>query len=306
MLNRIITDHQDQTLAITSIGLDGEKIDNVTFLEKPRITVAKNTLIATAFSCLETSTIEYVIYEKTGINTPLGEIIIVEATKEGEVLVAGPSTNHDMKDIINRFLKYNPAKILIDGALFRKSIASTKLVDSIIVVTGASYHNDMNVVVSDTKTFIDQLTLEQTTNPYVKTFGIESNYFLTNGSMSQINESLIANEHALKDGIFQHETLVLKGALTNRMIDLFVTSRQEIKLKRIIVRDGSHVLLSASHYQNLRKLGIKLQAFYNIHILFVAYNPTSPYCEPFDNNEFKMNLQTSLHQKIINVCTDLE
>lgn len=266
----------------------------------------KHTIIATASSCLEESTIEYVIYEKTGINTPLGEIVIVEATKEGDVLVAGPSTNHLMKDIINRFLKYNPKLILVDGALFRKSIASTRLVDSVIVVTGASYHKDMDIVVNDTTSFIDQLTLEKTNNIHVKKYGIEENYFLDNDKQIMINESLIANEEVLLEGIKKYNTLVLKGALTSRIVDLFISNRNDLKLKEIIIRDGSHILLNDIQYQKTKKLGIEFLAYQQIKILFVAYNPTSPYHYQFDNQEFKNQLQTSLSQNIVNVCIDLE
>ena len=42
-------------------------------------------MVATALECLEDSTAEYVIFEKTNINTPLGLIVIAEITKEGEV-----------------------------------------------------------------------------------------------------------------------------------------------------------------------------------------------------------------------------
>lgn len=306
VLNRIIKDYHNQVLAITSIGLDGEKIDNVTFKEKPQITVSKHTIIATAESCLAESTIEYVIYEKTGINTPLGEIVIIEVTKEGDVLVAGPSANYLMKEIINKFLKYNPVKILIDGALFRKSIASTKLVDSIIVVTGASYHSDMLKVVNDTFTFIKQLTLEKTKNQTVLDYGLNENYFLNNQTKYVIKKSLIANEEELLDGIKSYETLCLKGALTSRMVDLFITHRNELVLKDIIVHDGSHILLNDDQYQKLTKLGITVTSYQQIHLLFVAYNPTSPYQYQFDNMEFKKQLQTTLKQNVVNVCMDLE
>jgi ribosomal protein L25 (general stress protein Ctc) len=43
-----------------------------------------------------------------------------------------------------------------------------------------------------------------------------------------------------------------------------------------------------------------------MNILFVAYNPTSPYHYQFDNQEFKKQLQTHLKEEVINVCMDLE
>lgn len=306
MLNKIITDYHNEVLAISSIGLDGEKIDNVTFKEKPRITVNEHMIVATAISCLDTSTIEYVLFEKTGINTPLGEIVIVEVTKKGEVLVAGPSTNSDMAKIIKRFRKYHPVKVLIDGALFRKSIASTRLVDGVILVTGASYNKDMEIVVNDTKSLLDQLMLNEVNNPSIKQYGIVENYFLDKEKKVIIKGSIIANESILKSGLLQYKTLVLKGALTNRIVDLLVEHHNDLTLIEIVVRDGSHILLNDANFQNLKKMGVSLKAYSQIDVLFVAYNPTSPYHYEFDNEEFKNELQTKLSQEVINVCIDLE
>jgi hypothetical protein len=263
-------------------------------------------IVATAESCLQTSTIEYVLFEKTGINTPLGEIVIVEVTKKGEVLVAGPSTNTDMGKIIKRFHKYHPVMVLVDGALFRKSIASTKLVDGVILVTGASYNKEMNVVVNDTKSLLDQLTLPEATNPAIKQYKMLDNYFLSEEKQILIKGSIIANESILKTGLLKYKTLVLKGALTNRIVELLIKYRNELILNEIVVRDGSHILLSDTNYQNIRKLGISLKAYSQIDVLFVAYNPTSPYHYQFDNEEFKKELQTKLSQEVLNVCIDLE
>ncbi len=263
-------------------------------------------LVATATTCLETSTIEYILFEKTGVNTPLGEIVIVEVTKKGEVLVAGPSTNTDMAKIIRKFHKYNPVKILVDGALFRKSIASTKLVDSVILVTGASYHKDMNIVVNDTHSLLSQLTLKKADNQYLDQYKMIDNYFLDKDKQVLVKGSLIANESILTTGLQKYKTLVLKGALTNRIVDLLVKNRNNLVLEEIIVRDGSHILISDSNYQFIQKMGIELKAYKQIDVLFVAYNPTSPYRYQFDNQEFKKELQTKLQEEVINVCIDLE
>jgi hypothetical protein len=93
--------------------------------------------------------------------TPLGEIIIVEATKDQDILVAGPSTKHEMIEVVNKLKKYNPKKILIDGALFRRSLASTTVSDAVILSTGASYSDDMRKVVDDTVTIVNQFKVDE-------------------------------------------------------------------------------------------------------------------------------------------------
>ena len=58
--------------------------------------------VVTATSCLKESTIEYVLHEETSIRTALGNIVVIEITKEGLVLLAGPPSKNTMKTLQNR------------------------------------------------------------------------------------------------------------------------------------------------------------------------------------------------------------
>ncbi len=87
MLNQIINEYKGEIIAITSIGLDGEKIDNVTSRPKPRIRVYPKTIIATAYDCLKECYFDFLILEETDIRTPLGEIVIIQVSTEGLALV---------------------------------------------------------------------------------------------------------------------------------------------------------------------------------------------------------------------------
>ena len=308
-MNRIIEEYKGESIAVTSIGLDGEKIDNITMLEKPRIKLYEKMMVATAMNCLKDSTAEYVIFEKTNINTPLGIIVIAEITKEGQVLVAGPSTNTEMKYVIDRFKKYKTKTTLIDGALFRKSIANSVLSDAVILSTGASYSKDINKVVEDTKSFIDQLSLKQyksTKKDHVRSYERTIFFNENNNETKIINESLLHNEDILSTYYGDYDTLFIKGAFTNRVFHNLVNNRNNFEKLKIVVRDATNILVEPKNFRKLTIFNVEIEVLNQIEILFVTYNPYSPHGYIFDNDRFRDKLEQNIENKVINVLKDLE
>ena len=225
--------------------------------------------------------------------TPLGEIVIVEALKDQDILVAGPSTKHEMIDVVNRLKKYNPKKILIDGALFRKSLASTTVADALILATGASYAEDMQQVVNDTSEIVKQFQVKEISNDI-------KNLLLTGNCVIQDNTEVLALEdvwiHSNPDllhGILNEHSryLYLQGALTDKIIQTLIKHREQLKKLTIIVNDATHILCSSNEYRKLSKMNTTVEVVSKSHLLFVSYNPTSPYGYEFHNKEFKQQLE---------------
>jgi hypothetical protein len=266
-------------------------------------------MVATAINCLKESTSEFVIHEKTNINTPLGVIVIAEITKEGQVLVAGPSTNKEMKYVINLLKKYKIKLTLIDGALFRKSIASSMLSDAVILSTGASYNSDINKVVEDTKSFIDQLTLGRyNESGKVHERSYENTIFFNenNNENKVIYESLLHNEDILSTFIGRYDTLFIKGAFTDRIFHNLVNNRNSFDKLKIIVKDATNILVEPNNFRKLTIIGVEIEVLNPIDILFVTFNPYSPYGYIFDNEDFRYKLEQNIDEIVINVLKDLE
>lgn len=305
VLNEIIRLYKTKHLALTSIGLDGEKIDNITQLEKPRVQVYKGMYVATAEQCLNESTMQYVIHEKTDIRTALGSICIVEVLEDGLVLLAGPPSKNTMKSILDQINKYKPFKVLVDGALFRKSIASTTISDAIIFVTGASYNSNIDVVVNDTRNIIDQLSI----NGYNKHVNMNENIIFIdeNGRISNtISTSVLNKEEDI--GAFLNtsiKSIYFNGGLTDRIVEVLILNRNKLNDLTCIVQDASFILISPDNYEKLRKMNVQIRALNQIEILFVAYNPVSPYSYDFDNNLFRAKLKEKLDIDVINILQDM-
>lgn len=144
-------------LGLTSIGYDGEDLDNVTGLPKPRIWVQPGTIVAIAERCLRASGAAIETLQKTGVKTALGRIIIGEVTESGQVVVAGPNKSTELRLINQELINRGCGLILVDGALNR--IAPMVETDGLIMATGASRTRDMAKLSAETRALAEILAL---------------------------------------------------------------------------------------------------------------------------------------------------
>ncbi|MCL1999612.1 MAG: hypothetical protein FWG65_12700 [Turicibacter sp.] len=158
VLNHIIGKHPD-TLGITSIGRDGEVKDVVTNTEKPRIFVRTGTIIATAAQFFESADILKETLFVTDINTPLGQVVIFRACSDGFVEIAGASIVSQMGYLVECMRNFNAKKIIIDGAVGRKSLANPQIAEAVILCTGAAISQNMQTVVAETAFAVKMLML---------------------------------------------------------------------------------------------------------------------------------------------------
>ncbi|MFA6647184.1 MAG: hypothetical protein WCS32_00970 [Candidatus Izemoplasmatales bacterium] len=153
----------DFALGISSIGLDGEELDQVNFMEKPEIFVRKGDYVASAEDTLINFTCRYEIVKETDIYTSIGKIVIVKIKENGKALVAGPARVNDMLmvvSILNEFL--DVGKILIDGAFSRQVFS--KVTQATVLVIGANYDRNIDNVVDNAKSLYNKFNLPIITN----------------------------------------------------------------------------------------------------------------------------------------------
>jgi len=307
VLNQIINEYKGTKMGITSIGLDGEKVDNISYKPKPRILVHENMLIATAKTCLEQCYFEYEIFEETDIRTGLGNIVIIEVKSSGLALVAGPSTNNEMLSIIALLNKHGVEKIFIDGALFRKSIASFKISDAVIFSTGASYSINLDKVVDDTILLVKNFNLRTVEDEAVriakahKNFKVvimDSDFFCTPMRI----DSVAGNEELIIDQVIgKTRAIYINGAFTSNFVKHLINKRHEIERLTVVINDASQLLMEPSEILSLRKMNIDLRVVNRIEVIALTYNPYSPAGYSFDDEEFRSKLQERVTLPVINV-----
>ncbi len=309
VLNKLIETLKGSRIGITSIGFDGERLDTISFHQKPRITAYPHMFVATAERALEAATAKYVIHQRTDIRTALGNIVVMEILEEGLVLVAGPSARRDMIRLMKEINKYDLQHMFIDGALFRKSIANSFLSSAIIFVTGASYSSNMDETIHDTKIMIDQLQIEQAKDPSYQYENMNENtvYVYEKGiSKTDIRRSYVGHEYEIDPYLTDTlQQIVITGALTDRMAERLILHKSKINEITLIVQDASYVLVSPNVHRNLEHIGVKIKAVNPIEILFVACNPVSPSGYSYEKNQFIAKLREELRLPVINVLQDL-
>lgn len=139
---------RETVIGITSIGYDGERVDNITGLPKPRIFLQKGDLAAVTEKCLEVSSARMRIIARMGIHTPLGRVVCGQVMKEGLMVVAGPNQSGHLRAIKQWMRAQEAGLVIVDGALNR--IAPMVETDGFILATGAAHTPDIDRLALET------------------------------------------------------------------------------------------------------------------------------------------------------------
>jgi len=289
-------------LGLTSIGRDGEKYDAITSLPKPRIFVESGTIIATALQSLRNSELKSEIINKTGINTPMGEIQIVKALNSGFIEVAGPSINSELKLICDDLLKLGCDLVLIDGAFDRRSYASPLISQATILSTGASVSKEMKEVLDITHHTVNLLTLECEEDDQIIN--------LANDIISKAKVGIINEDHYIKildlltalDSVEEilHQLsdstrfLVINGAITDEFVENLIKRSDIYKTIKLLVPDATKLFLKKGTFEKYLKKGGVIKVLNKIKIIIITINPTSPLGYKFDKFKFLSELKKGI------------
>ncbi len=286
-------------LAITSIGLDGEEIDQITSMEKPRIFVKESYIVATAIDTLKNYSCDYRILEKTNIKTSIGEVVIIEILNEGKALVAGPSRVKDMQLLISILEKYELEKIIIDGAFSRQTFARTS--DATIFVVGANKDKDIDKVVKDAYLHYRKFNLEiMPALPY--SFGHNIGYVSQNNIFQELPfSSVIGNVNDIfVDEVLNAKYLYLPKTISNKFVEKLVVERGKYSFD-LIIQTPINIQVSDDNLEKLFKLNFNIFTINPVNVALICYNPYSPKGYEFDNNDFKNKLKNALKTDVLNV-----
>jgi len=305
VLNYIIKNLENDTkLGITSIGRDGEPYDIITDLPKPLIFIKRGTLIATAEETIKASEVDVSTIKNSPYNTPLGNIKIVEAINDGFIELAGPSINNQLFAVLGEFKKLGCNLILIDGAFDRKSYGTPLISDYVILSTGASVSEKMEVVIDKTLHTVNILTLPREEN--IKIRDLTKDIFkkakvgLINNSFKTINldiSTLLGYEKQILDKINEDiNYLVVKGALTDKLLKILIKEHRYKKKITIIIEDATKLFVEKKVFSNFLQTGNEIKVMKAINLIAIAINPTSPYGYRFESSKFmkKLKLKTKI------------
>lgn len=268
----------DKVVAVTTIGLDGEKTDQVTLTEKPEITLAPGTYFVTSEYHYRQRQLLSEICDVSGEMTSLGRLVTARVLQEGKVILSGPSSTPRVRELIDRLSQHGVDLTIVDGALSRKSHASPAVTDGLILNTGAAIAADFNSIVTKTK-FVYQLTQlpEYVCENSEELFSYDSGiYALEGDSVFRLPIASPLLFTKCKEQLFSHgNTLYVSGIVTDNMLD-YLRMQPNVKDVVLVVKDFTKVFVTPYVMQGYLQKGGRLMVLKRPNLLALCVNPTSP------------------------------
>jgi len=276
-------------IGLTSIGYDGEEIDNITRLPKPRLFVKKDTILATAQKCIRGGSAEYEILEITDIKTPLGNIIIAKVVKEGLAVVAGPNKGSQLRYVENKMISDLGCQIvLVDGALNR--IAPMIETDGIIIATGAARNVNIDVLVNETKALYELLNLPGVSSDKFNNFPQLNKIILfpndAKGEKQLLNYGSLFDESTVTDIVnaIENTKTIFIPALISEFALMLLNDRlgKRWANKTLVIKDSIKLLTGGNpekllnEINKIRNNGGNIKTLRNLPLLAITVNPFYP------------------------------
>lgn len=265
------------TVGLTSIGYDGEAIDHVTGLAKPRVYCRRGTWLATATGALPEGTARVAIETRTGIGTALGEIIIGRVTRPGLVALVGPNTGRALNRTVEVLAAMGCRLVLVDGALNR--LAPLAETGSLILATGAARNTDIGALVRETASIERLLGLPAWPHSGES---MPARNCRTASLLTAEAVRAVAADSAVQGGA--GATLVVQGAVSlpaMRELSRLVASRR-LALAGVMFADATKLLVGGNPVEMsaaltaLESRGVRLYLGRCLPLVAVTVNPFYP------------------------------
>jgi hypothetical protein len=143
-LQHLLSQHSrfSRSIAVTSMGRDGEEEDALSGAEKPRIWLTEGMLVASAARLLVKSSAKLKVLESTGLDCALGPIYLAKVTGAGYVELAGPPSEEKLKKVVALLKAFGASLVFVDGAFDRQVSASPAVTDSALLASGLALSPD--------------------------------------------------------------------------------------------------------------------------------------------------------------------
>lgn len=193
-------------------------------------------------------------------------------------------------ELNQRFFAHGAGKVLLDGALFRKSLCAPEVSEGVILSTGASYSPSMEKTLLDTAFAVKLLTLPQS-------------LFFTEGVQQRqvfVKEGAVSEPFEDWEKVKGAAALLLMGAVTDRRVEKLLTRREKSSLE-LCCEDGTKLFVSPLTVQKLERVGVQLRVLKKNTLAAVTVNPFSAGGTPYDREIFYQRMATLVSVPVIDV-----
>ncbi|HUA75670.1 MAG TPA: hypothetical protein VL988_13015 [Solirubrobacteraceae bacterium] len=278
-------------VGVTSIGRDGEAHDVIDArIEKPRVQLQAGDLVATTGALLRDSGVAHEQLSRTGIRTPLGEVVLARFSKPGHVEVAGPSSAAELHAVGEEMLLLGAEQALLDGAIDRRAASSPTVADGLVMATGAILSEDVGEVVEVTRDAVDLVRLPVAEDAR----GDVSPEGDRDAKLVQVARRVALGAEpgeiaALLHAHPQAHTLVIDGALGEGFLEGLLAARpaRAGRELRVVAADPTRVFLAHRGPRWYARQGIAIEVQQPIALKAITVNPLAPQSHRFGSRQLR-------------------
>ena len=270
---------QSKRVAVTSIGIDGETVDQVTRTQKPEIVLREGMYFGTSEMHYRQRRLVSELIDVSDESTSLGRVVTARALTGGKILLSGPSSASSLRRWMGEMQqRYGIDLVVIDGALSRMSSASTAVSQSMILATGAAYSANMATLVSKTAHVVDLVNLELTTRENIAALmPLEKGLWFIDkdGNLNSLDAVTSLSKDIHFEGMDNCTTLYVAGALVDGFLEK-VRKNKSLKQVELVVRDFTKIFVTPQQFRLFLKAGGRIRVLQKSKLIAVTVNPTSP------------------------------
>lgn len=265
---------RETSIALTTIGLDGEERDTVFQHPKPRIFVRENTIVANAHSLLLACGLDCEVLQLTGIPTPLGEVVIARVKEQGLMTLGGPSSIPALQRVVKEMESYADL-VLVDGALDRRSLSAPTVSCACVLAVGGALGERMDTIVTRASFSVELFHLQETTRFYQEEIAKHPKariVFLQENQATREVALLTAlgNMNQILEEAKEAQALFIRGPVVDSMLEELSRSPYSLEL---IVHDASCLFLTPMVFRRFLQKGGRIRVQKKIELLGVTVNP---------------------------------
>jgi len=269
---------QTKRIAVTSIGIDGETVDQVTRTQKPEIVLREGMYFGTSEMHYRQRRLVSELIDVSEESTSLGRVVTARALTGGKILLSGPSSASGLKRWMAEMHRTGIDLVIIDGALSRMSSASPAVSQSMILATGAAFSANINTLVSKTAHVVELINLELTDDDNIRLLmPLEKGIWFIDkdGALHGLEAMTSLSQDISFDGMDGCRTLYVAGALVDGFLEK-VRKNKALKHVELVVRDFTKIFVSPQQFRLFHKAGGCIRVLQRSKLLAVTVNPTSP------------------------------
>lgn len=263
--------------AITSIGIDGEKNDQVTQSHKPEIEIPEEMFFTTSEQHYRKRKLTAEIVNISREHTSIGRLITAKTVCEGKVLLSGPPDTKGVKELIGNMTSYGVSTTIVDGALSRLSPASPMITDALILATGASVSANIPELVRKTLYTYKLISMPKINNTLSDKLSCLHNGLWAIDKEDNVYDLKVLSVFMLDkvgNDIFRYgRRIYVTGVVSDRLINYLRVQKEPTEL---IVKDFTRVFVSPHIYDSYINNGGIIKTILSSKLLAIIVNPVSP------------------------------